>query len=218
MNDKNRLTNESRRRMLRGSIGGAALVAAAPLMSATTPSQAEGPFFPPNPQPDTDADMTWIEGHDHYALGEVIDLSGRVLDEEGTPVADAIVDVWQANTHGRYAHEADPNPAPLDEHFQGWAKLKTDAGGRFHVRTIKPGAYPVEDGWSRPPHIHFKVARRGFHELTTQMYFAGEALNDTDRLLQSLSQAQRDMLVVAFHSEDGHDHRAGLFDIVLARI
>lgn len=218
MTKKINLTNESRRRMLRGSIGAATLLAAAPLLGATTPSQAEGPFFPAHPQPDTDADMTLIEGHDRPALGEVVEVSGRVLDEDGTPVADAIVDVWQANTHGRYAHEADPNPAPLDENFQGWAKLRTDAEGRYRFRTIKPGAYPVEDGWSRPPHIHFKVARRGYHELTTQMYFAGDPLNDTDRLLQSLSEAERHMLVVDFQSEDGHGDRTGVFDIVMRRV
>lgn len=90
-----------------------------------------------------------------------------MLDEAGQPVADALIDVWQTNSHGRYVHEADANPAPLDKNFQGWAKLKIGPDGRYRVKTIKPGAYPVGDGWSRPPHIHFKVARRGIHELTT---------------------------------------------------
>ncbi|HMB39205.1 MAG TPA: protocatechuate 3,4-dioxygenase [Wenzhouxiangellaceae bacterium] len=218
MTDNNKYTiDESRRRVLRGSLGAATLVAGAPLMAATTPVQTEGPFFPIHPQPDTDADMTLIEGHSESALGEIVEISGRVLDEDGNPVADALVDVWQANTHGRYAHEADPNPAPLDENFQGWAQLKTDAEGRYRVKTIKPGAYPVMDGWSRPPHIHFKVARRGFHELTTQMYFAGDPLNDVDRLLQSVPQDQRGKLLVDFQPQ-ADDVPTGVFVLVLGKV
>ena len=208
----------TRRNLVQGSLGVAALSATGSLLAAGTPAQTEGPFFPIHPQPDTDADMTLIKGHDGHALGEVVEISGRVLDEDGNPVADALVDVWQANTHGRYAHEADPNPAPLDENFQGWAQLKTDAEGRYRVRTIKPGAYPVMDGWSRPPHIHFKVARRGFHELTTQMYFAGDPLNDVDRLLQSVPEAERAMLVVDFGASADGGANKGVFDIVLNRV
>jgi len=208
---------EGRRALLRSTAGLAALGITAPLSALTTPAQTEGPFFPIHPQPDTDANMTLIEGHTEHALGEVVEISGRVIDEDGNPVADALVDIWQANTHGRYAHEADPNPAPLDENFQGWAQLKTDAEGRYRVKTIRPGAYPVMEGWSRPPHIHFKVARRGFHELTTQMYFAGDPLNDADRLLQSVPKEQRGMLIVDFAASGEEGPAAGRFDMVMAR-
>jgi len=207
----------TRRGLIQGSLGVAALSAAGSLLGAGTPVQTEGPFFPIRPQSDTDADMTLIEGHTEHALGEVVEISGRVLDEDGNAVADALVDIWQANTHGRYAHEADPNPAPLDENFQGWAQLKTDADGRYRVKTIKPGAYPVMDGWSRPPHIHFKVARRGFHELTTQMYFAGDPLNDVDRLLQSVPEGERGMLVVDFKPSSEPSVAQGRFDLVLRK-
>jgi len=213
--------NPTRRRlMLRTGLGAVALATAAPLAAAVTPAQTEGPFFPTRDQADKDLDLTRIEGHAERALGEIVEIHGQVLTEDREPVADALLDVWQANAAGRYAHERDPNPAPLDPNFQGWARLTTDADGRFRVRTIKPGAYPVGEGWSRPPHIHFKVARRGFVELTTQMYFAGEALNDVDRLLQRVPERDRASLIVAFSAAPGTPEapRRGDFGIVLRRV
>lgn len=206
----------SRRTLLKAAVGGVALSATA-LVAAATPHQTEGPFFPARDQLDKDLDLTRIDGHDRAALGEVVEITGRVLDDSGAPVADALVDVWQANAHGRYAHERDPNPAPLDPDFQGWARLRTDADGRYRVRTIRPGAYPVEPGWQRPPHVHFKVARRGFHELTTQMYFAGDPLNAIDRLLQAVPEPDRAMLVVEFAAPAEGGAPAGTFDIVLRK-
>jgi len=211
-------TDVTRRWFLRGSIGAAATVASAPLLAATTPRQSEGPFYPVREQRDTDADLARVEGRAERAAGELIEVSGRVLDEDGNPVADALVDVWQANANGRYAHERDRNPAPLDENFQGWGKLQTDAEGRYRFRTIKPGPYPVRPDWSRPPHIHFKVARRGYHELTTQMYFAGDPLNDTDLLLQSVPEPGQRMLIVDFRAAPGGEAKQGVFDIVLRRV
>ena len=206
----------TRRALIQSGLGVAALVASAALPAATpTPQQTEGPFFPNQDQADKDLDLTQIEGHSERAQGEVVEIDGQVLDAAGQPVAGALVDVWQANTHGRYAHERDPNPAPLDPHFQGWARLTTDAEGRFRVRTIKPGAYPVQDGWSRPPHIHYKVARRGFHELTTQMYFAGDPLNDVDRVLGAVPEAERAALLVSFATSEANATPRGAFTLVL---
>lgn len=213
MSDRPRL---SRRSLL---IGAAALSASS-LLPAATPHQTEGPFFPTNDPPDKDFDMTRIAGRSDAAQGEVIEVSGRILDEAGDPVEGALVDVWQANAHGRYDHELDPSEAPLDPAFQGWARLKTGSDGAYRVRTIKPGSYPVEAGWDRPPHIHFKVARRGFHELTTQMYFAGDALNEVDRLLLAVPGTERAQLVVTFAAADAADDspvRNGTFDITLRR-
>ncbi|MCK7592718.1 protocatechuate 3,4-dioxygenase [Pseudomarimonas salicorniae] len=209
----------SRRALMKASLGAAALAASAALPAATpTPQQTEGPFFPSKDQADKDLDMTRIEGHSERAEGEVVEVEGQVVDVDGAPIAGALVDVWQANAKGRYAHERDPNPAPLDPHFQGWARLTTDAEGRFRVRTIKPGAYPVGEGWSRPPHIHYKVARRGFHELTTQMYFAGDPLNDIDRVLGAVPEAQRGSLIVDFAPAGQGGVPTGSFVMVLRTV
>jgi protocatechuate 3,4-dioxygenase beta subunit len=215
MTDRPRLT---RRQMMQGGLGAAALIASAPLLAARpTPSQTEGPFFPKKDQADKDLDMTRIQGRAESAKGEVVQIDGRVLDESGAPVAGALVDVWQANSAGRYDHEADPNPAPLDPNFQGWARLTTDAEGRFRITTIQPGAYPVRDGWSRPPHVHFKVARRGYREVTTQMYFEGHPLNAPDLIWSELSPEDRASVTVAFAAEAGAVP-TGRFDLVIKKV
>lgn len=208
----------TRRQAMQAGLGVVALAASAPLLAVgPTPTQTEGPFFPKKDQADKDLDLTRVEGRSGTALGDVIEISGQVLDTSGAPIAGALVDVWQANSAGRYDHEADPNPAPLDPNFQGWARLTTDAEGRYRIRTIKPGAYPVGDDWSRPPHIHFKVAKRGYREVTTQMYFAGETLNDVDRLWLALSPDERSALTVAFAAE-GDQAPSGRFDLVLGAV
>ena len=165
---------------------------------------------------DKDTDLTLIEGHVERAQGQVIRVTGQVVDEMGKPVEGALVDIWQANSHGRYHHEDDPATAPKDPNFQGWGMVKTDAQGRYSFTTIKPGAYKVDGNWRRPPHIHYKVSRRGYHELTTQMYFAGESLNETDRLLRSVAEEDRGLLVVDFRDIDGIPH--GDFPIVMAKV
>lgn len=203
-----------------GVLGAGFVPGAGPSDDCVTPAQTEGPFFPTKPPVDTDLDLTRIRGRSDRAEGLVIGIHGQVLDEGLQPVEGALVDVWQANHHGRYAHEADPNPAPLDPAFQGSGQLRTDADGRYRFTTILPGAYPAAEGWMRPPHIHFKVARRGFHELITQMYFAGHELNDADRLLRSLPEGERERLVVNLVRGDPHDDPSatGVFNIVLRRV
>ena len=213
MPDRTRLT---RRTLLVAAVGGATLAVAAP-SPAATPHQTEGPFFPTKPPPEKDFDMTRLPGRDDAAHGEVIDIEGRILDEAGQPVEGAVVDVWQANAYGKYDHERDTSAGALDPAFQGWAQLRTGADGHYRVRTIRPGKYGVEIGWDRPPHVHFKVARRGYDELTTQMYFAGEPLNDIDRLLQKVPAAERGSLVVTFADAADGTPRRGTFDIVLKK-
>ena len=145
-----------------------------------TPRQTEGPFYPTHEQADKDVDLTRIDGKHQQAKGEVIRVQGRVLNTNGSTLSNTFVEIWQANTWGRYAHRRDPNTAPLDPNFQGWGQTHTDSNGRYGFKTILPGAYPANADWTRPPHIHFKVAKQGFYALTTQMYFPGQKLNDVD--------------------------------------
>lgn len=209
----------SRRNMIKASAGAAAATLASAGVAGSlspTPANPEGPFYPIKEQVDKDADLTRVAGREGRAQGEVLRVSGRVLDESGEPVADAVVDVWQANAFGRYDHEGDTSDSPRDPNFQGWGIMKTDAEGRYSFTTIKPGAYTAMGEWVRPPHIHYKVSRRGYHELTTQMYWDGDPLNDKDELFKSVPEEQRKQLLVAFDTSG--EVPEGQFDIVLAKV
>jgi protocatechuate 3,4-dioxygenase beta subunit len=143
-----------------------------------------GPFYPVIKSIERDADLTMVKGKRERAQGQVIRLMGRVLNRKGEPVKGARLELWQANTHGRYMHPADVNPAPLDPNFQGFAVQTTDSEGRYRFKTIKPGAYPINamnPAEKRPPHIHFDVTGANTR-LVTQMYFPDEPLNQKDPL------------------------------------
>jgi len=152
-----------------------------------TPNMVLGPFYPQVKQADRDTDLTIIRGHHTPASGQVVHLRGRVLDHRGEPVRNARVELWQTNSHGRYAHQSDPNTAaPLDPNFQGFGAQLTDREGRFRFKTVKPGPYPSREGtWMRAPHFHFDVQGRVDRKVT-QLYFPNEPLNDQDRLLQTV--------------------------------
>ena len=136
--------------------------------------------------------------HPGEPLGERIVIEGRVLDGAGRPVGGTLVEVWQANAGGRYRHDGDQHPAPLDPNFSGAGRCVTDAEGRFRFVTVKPGAYPWgnhHNAW-RPAHIHFSVFGRAFvQRLITQMYFPGDPLFAFDPILSSVPQAARERLV-----------------------
>jgi protocatechuate 3,4-dioxygenase beta subunit len=127
--------------------------------------------------------------HDGEPLGERIILEGQVLDGDRRPLAHTLVEIWQANSAGRYAHQVDQHPAPLDPNFSGAGRCLTDAEGRYRFITIKPGAYPWgnhHNAW-RPAHIHFSVFGRSFTDrLVTQMYFPGDPLFADDPIFQSV--------------------------------
>lgn len=181
-----------------------------------TPSQVLGPFYPVQKPGDQDADLTIVAGRSGRAAGQIIEVTGRVINRRGEPVAGARIEIWQANSHGRYAHPSDRNTAPLDSNFEGYARLTTDGEGRYRFRSIKPGAYPEDSGTMRAPHVHFDVMGRS-NRLVTQMYFAGEPLNDTDRIIQTAG-ANRHRLIVPFEGQGSpatQDPLVGSWDIVL---
>jgi protocatechuate 3,4-dioxygenase beta subunit len=162
------------------------------LKRETTPMQTMGPFYPIMRPLDHDMDLTVIKGKRGHAQGKLVHLTGRVLNSKGEPIRGAKIEVWQANTHGRYAHPTDINPAPLDPNFQGFGTQITDAEGRYRFKTIKPGAYPinpVNPGNVRPPHIHFDVLGKK-DRLVTQMYFPNEPLNEGDIIFKELGPGQ----------------------------
>ena len=123
------------------------------------------------------------------ALGQLISVSGRVTGEDGAPIAGAVVEIWQANSCGKYIHELDRFDAPLDPNFTGQGRLITDSEGSYEFLSIKPGAYPViESGWWwRPPHIHFSIFGPSWmNRYVTQIFFPGEPLNEIDLLLNGV--------------------------------
>jgi protocatechuate 3,4-dioxygenase beta subunit len=148
-------------------------------MGIPTQEQVSGPFYPVQKPRDQDTDLTVIHGKKGKAQGQVIYITGRVLNLEGKPIAGAQVEIWQANSFGRYTHPSDTNPAPLDPNFEGYCIQKTDKDGRYQCKTIKPGPYPVPSGRIRPPHIHFIVTSTT-NRLITQLYFDGDPLNEKD--------------------------------------
>jgi protocatechuate 3,4-dioxygenase beta subunit len=166
-----------------------------------------------------DHDLT--RQHPGAPLGERIVVEGRVLDEDARPLRDALVEIWQANAAGRYAHRADRHDAPLDPNFSGAGRTLSDSEGRYRFVTIKPGAYPWENhsnAW-RPPHVHFSILGRSFlSRLVTQMYFPGDPLLALDPIYQSIPDARaRQRLIATFDLDLTQPGRAlgYRFDIVL---
>jgi protocatechuate 3,4-dioxygenase beta subunit len=160
----------------------------------------EGPVFGHEVLEELDSDLTRQGAGE--PLGERIVVTGRVLDEDGRPIRNALVEVWQANAAGRYRHDVDQHPAPLDPNFAGAGRCLTGDDGVYRFLTIKPGAYPWgnhENAW-RPAHIHFSLFGRAFTErLVTQMYFPGDPLFEYDPILQSVRDPRaRELLIAQF--------------------
>ena len=117
------------------------------------------------------------------AIGQYIAVTGRVMDEDGAPLAGAMIEIWQANSAGKYIHELDRHEAPIDPNFAGVGRFVTGDEGQYKFLSIKPGAYPVmeSDWWWRPPHIHFSIFGPSWmNRYVTQIFFPGEPLNETD--------------------------------------
>jgi protocatechuate 3,4-dioxygenase, beta subunit len=184
-----------------------------------TLSELTGPAFGESAVTELDSNLTRQFAGE--PLGERIVVTGRVMDGEGRPVRRTLVEIWQANAAGRYAHEVDQHPAPLDPNFGGAGRCLTDDDGSYRFVTVKPGAYPWrnhENAW-RPAHIHFSVFGRAFTQrLVTQMYFPGDPLFGADPIFQSVRDPHaRDRLISSFDWETTTPEWAlgYRFDIVL---
>ena len=193
------MTRHTRRHML-ALTGAAGMLAATGMLARAaraqlhrTPGQTLGPFYPLEKPADADADLTRIKGRSERALGQVIYVGGQIVNADGEPLPGVVIELWHANSHGRYAHPNDDNTAPLDPNFEGFARLVSDTQGRYRFKTIKPLGYPA-GGFNRPPHIHFAFTGNS-QRLVTQLYFDGEPLNDSDPLLASAGDHRHSLIV-----------------------
>ncbi len=185
-----------------------------------TLSEMTGPVYGHECVGPLDHDMTKNARVNGEPLGERIVVAGRVLDEDGKPLPNTLLEVWQANAAGRYIHKNDQHDAPLDPNFRGSGRCVTDGDGRYKFYSIKPGAYPWgnhPNGW-RPNHIHFSLFGPSFvTRLVTQMYFPGDPLLDLDPIYKSSPEGRRELMVSNFDLDVTEPEFAlgYIFDIVL---
>lgn len=208
----------NRRNLLKMGATAAVSLVAIEKALALTPTQPKGPFYPVVDQVDTNSDLIYVGDSKQSARGDIVIIEGIVTDQRKRPVAGALVEIWQACETGRYNHPADPNTAELDPNFQYWGKAVTDKNGFYRFRTIVPGAYPADTNWIRPPHIHYKVAKLGYVELITQMYFADNDLNTQDLILQRLSPEEQNEVIVELKVMPAAPHPVGTFNIQIEKL
>ena len=157
----------------------------------TSASQTVGPYL--------HIGLTWLVTDNLVGpgvTGEPITIEGRVTDADGKPVDDALVEIWQANAHGRYDHPDDARDLPLEPGFKGFGRVPTDAAGGFRFATIKPGRVPAPDGGMQAPHINVAIFARGLlNRLATRLYFDGDPANGDDPVLKSIDAKRRATLI-----------------------
>ena len=181
-------------------------------------TEVTGPLLGEGRVTAADADLT--RQHEGEPQGQRIVVHGRVLDSDGRPVPDALVEIWQANAGGRYRHVVDNWPSPLDPNFSGLGRTMTDGAGRYRFTTIKPGAYPWgnhHNAW-RPAHIHFSLFGRAFPQrLVTQMYFPDDPLFFQDPIFGAIPESARHLAISRYDHEQTQETWALAFqwDIVL---
>ena len=176
-----------------------------------TGSQTVGPFFSP---------ALLREGSRLNVLtrpetvGERIRITGRILDGDGLPLPDALVEIWQANAHGRYNHPTDQGPAPLDASFMGYGRSGTDENDSYWFETVKPGSVPFDKKRTQAPHINVTIFSRGLlNHVVTRLYFADEPANAEDPILQAVPADRRATLLA--RRETNASTSVYHFDIVL---
>lgn len=179
-----------------------------------TPRQTEGPFYPDKLPLDTDNDLIIVNDTTTPAVGTISHVGGRILDEKGDPIRNAVVEIWQADNNGAYLHSGTANADKRDSHFQGFGRFLTGSTGEYYFRTIRPVPYP-----GRTPHIHFIVNVHGKRMLTTQLYVAEEKeRNERDGLYQRIRDPKaRRSVTVPFSplKESRIGELAANFDIVI---
>jgi len=157
----------------------------------TTSSQTVGPYL--------HIGLTWLVTDDLVGPGTTgapVVIEGRIADADGKPVDDALVEIWQANAHGRYDHPEDTRDLPVEDGFKGFGRVATDAGGAFRFRTIKPGPVPAPDGAMQAAHINVTIFMRGMlKQLSTRIYFPDEPANASDPVLQGVPAERRGTLI-----------------------
>jgi protocatechuate 3,4-dioxygenase, beta subunit len=180
---------------------------------ATTPRQMEGPFYPDRLPLDTDNDLLVVNDGITPAVGEITHLTGRILDVNGNPLRNALVEIWQVDGNGVYLHTADQH-AKRDANFQGFGRFLTGSTGEYYFRTVKPVPYP-----GRTPHIHFKIKRARGTEFTTQCYVKGHDQNERDGVFRRIrDEKARESVLVDFKpvKDSKHGELDARFDIVLS--
>lgn len=192
----------SRRRFLI-TTGGILAASAAPALAAalaSTPRQPAGPFYPVELPADDDNDLTRVKSHGTPAKGAHTDLTGRLVDAGGRPLAGIRMEIWQCDANGRYHHPRDGSDGARDAGFQGFGHTVTDDEGHYRFRTIRPVPYP-----GRTPHIHVAVRPLGERPFVTQLYVEGEERNDADFLYRRVPADKRSLVTTAFRpsGEDG---------------
>lgn len=174
-----------------------------------TPTQTVGPFFAPALLRDVQNVLVT-----ENTPGQRIRVEGRVLDGAGAPVADAMIEIWQANSHGRFNHPRDTRDLPLDPEFGGWGRSATDDAGLYWFETVKPGPVPFEGEQMQAPHLAVTVHARGMlNHAQTRLYFEDEAANESDPIL-ALVPSERRGTVIA-RREEADDNVVYRLDIVL---
>ncbi|WP_020661742.1 protocatechuate 3,4-dioxygenase subunit beta [Amycolatopsis benzoatilytica] len=182
-------------------------------------TEVTGPLLGPGRIGELDNDLT--RQHAGEPQGQRIIVTGRLLDGDGRPIRDSLVEIWQANAGGRYRHTGDRWPSPLDPNFDGLGRTLTDRDGRYQFTTIKPGAYPWknhDNAW-RPAHIHFSVFGSAFTQrLVTQMYFPDDPLFSQDPIFNAVpDEKARQRMISRFDLERTEEEwaLAFQFDIVV---
>ncbi len=166
-------------------------------MKKQTPSQTVGPFYGIGL---TRRKMNLLAND--AAEGERIRIEGQVFDGDGQPIPDALVEIWQANTYGRYNHPDDKQEKPLDASFTGWGRSGTDENCMYSFETVKPGPVPGPDDSVQAPHVNIVVFARGMLvHAYTRMYFADDPANEGDRVLNSIKNKARRRTIIANREE-----------------